>query len=98
MVPAFRRTGHPFPVSGPRGPSPKIECVFAASPETIRREPREWISFAQSATCRTWQPARSVILLLGLLRAALRPPLRLCVLLPVRTPVFPDPPPADTPP
>ena len=58
MVPALRRTGHPFPVSGPRGPSPKIECVFAASPETIRREPREWISFAQSATCRTWQPAR----------------------------------------
>ena len=26
----------------PWGPSQKIECVFAASPETIRREPREF--------------------------------------------------------
>jgi hypothetical protein len=36
------RTGHPFAVSGPGGPSQKIECVFSASPETIRREPREF--------------------------------------------------------
>ena len=41
MVPAVRRTGHPFAVSGPGGPSQKIEFVFAASPETIRREPRK---------------------------------------------------------
>src|SRR5580693_4733014 len=27
---------------GPRGPSQKIEFVFSASPETIRREPREF--------------------------------------------------------
>ena len=31
----LRRTGHPFAVSGPLGPSQKIEFVFAASPETI---------------------------------------------------------------
>jgi hypothetical protein len=37
----FRRTRHPFTVSGQR-PSQKIECVFSASPETVRREPREF--------------------------------------------------------
>ena len=42
MVPAVRRTGHPFAVSSPMGPSQKIKFVFAASPETIRREPREF--------------------------------------------------------
>jgi hypothetical protein len=46
----LRRTEHPFAVSSPRGPSQKIECVFSASPATIRREPRELISVAQSAT------------------------------------------------
>jgi hypothetical protein len=35
------RTRHPFAVSGSREPSQKIEFVFSASPETIRREPRE---------------------------------------------------------
>lgn len=35
------RTGHPFAASGPEEPSQKIELVFSASPETIRREPRE---------------------------------------------------------
>jgi hypothetical protein len=40
-VPALRRTGHPFAVSGSEEPSQKIELVFSASPETIRREPRE---------------------------------------------------------
>jgi hypothetical protein len=40
-VPALGRTRHPFAVSGSEGPSPKIEFVFSASPETIRREPRE---------------------------------------------------------
>ncbi len=38
----LRRTGHPFAVSGPRGPSQKIESVFSASPETVRRKPREF--------------------------------------------------------
>ena len=38
----LRRTGHPFAVSGPEGPSQKIEWVHSASPETIRREPREF--------------------------------------------------------
>ena len=37
-----RRTGHPFTVSGPEGPSQKIEFVFSASPETTRREPQEF--------------------------------------------------------
>jgi hypothetical protein len=32
----------PFAVSGPRGPSQKIESVFSASPETVRRKPREF--------------------------------------------------------
>ena len=41
-VPALGRTRHPFAVSGLEGPSPKIEFVFSASPETIRREPREF--------------------------------------------------------
>src|SRR3569833_97196 len=36
------RTGHPFAVSGSEEPSQKIEFVFSASPETIRREPREF--------------------------------------------------------
>ena len=38
----FRRTGHPFAVSGSEGPSQKIEFVFSASPETFRREPPEF--------------------------------------------------------
>ena len=38
----LRRTGHPFAVSGPREPSQKIESVFSASPETVRRKPREF--------------------------------------------------------
>src|SRR5258708_37526552 len=37
----LRRTGHPFAVSGRGGPSQKIESGVAASPEKIRREPRE---------------------------------------------------------
>jgi hypothetical protein len=40
-VPALGRTRHPFAVSSLEEPSPKIEFVFSASPETIRREPRE---------------------------------------------------------
>ena len=62
--------------------------MFAASPETIRREPRELISVAQSATCRTWQPARSVILSIFFPRAAVRPP-RPGDLLPARSPLAP---------
>ena len=36
------RTGHPFAASGSEEPSQKIEFVFSASPETIRREPPEF--------------------------------------------------------
>ena len=39
-----------------------IEFVFAASPETIPREPQDYLSITQSAICRTWQPARCVML------------------------------------
>jgi len=38
----LRRTRHLFAVSDPVGPSQKIEFVFSASPETIRREPPEF--------------------------------------------------------
>jgi hypothetical protein len=48
----------------PGEPSQKIEFVFTASPETIRAEPLEWNSFAQSATGGTWQPARCLVLFL----------------------------------
>jgi hypothetical protein len=40
----LRRTRHPFAVSGRCRPSQVIEFVFAASPETIRREPQEFPS------------------------------------------------------
>src|ERR1700758_5338729 len=59
----LRRTGHPFTVSDPCGPSQKIECVFPASPETIRREPREFDLRRSVGNRRTWQSARCVILL-----------------------------------
>ena len=61
IVPAWRRTRHPFAVSGSKEPSPKIESVFAASPETISKRARELISFAQSANCMTWRPACRVM-------------------------------------
>src|SRR4051812_28524968 len=54
-------------------PSQKIEFVFSASPETIRREPLEIISVAQSAICGTWQPARRVIVVF-LPQGAVKPP------------------------
>jgi hypothetical protein len=41
-VPALGRTRHPIAVSDSEELSQKIEFVFSASPETIRREPREF--------------------------------------------------------
>ncbi len=41
-VPALGRTRHPFAVSDSEESLQKIEFVFSASPETIRREPREF--------------------------------------------------------
>jgi hypothetical protein len=52
-VPALGRTRHPYAASSSAEMSQKIEFVFSASPETIRREPRSVISFAQSAIGRT---------------------------------------------
>jgi hypothetical protein len=43
------------------GSSPKIEGVFSASPETIRREPREFDVRRSVGNRRTWQSARCVI-------------------------------------
>jgi hypothetical protein len=42
LVPALSRTTHPFAAPGSEEPSPKIEFVFSASPETIRGEPPEF--------------------------------------------------------
>jgi hypothetical protein len=61
MVPATRAGPDIHLLPQAREPSQMIECVFSASPETIRREPRELNSVAQSATCRTWQPAHRSI-------------------------------------
>ena len=95
MVPAFCRTGHPFAVSGPRGPSQKIESVFSASPETVRRKPREFdlrrlLGQVQDlAACALRDP--DVFLFVG---SVFRPPPR-CTLLQVQSPVVLDPPPSD---
>src|SRR5579864_779962 len=94
----LRRTGHPFAVSGPCGPSQKIECVFSASPETIRREPREFDLRRSVGNRRTWQSARCVILLFFARRAAVSKPLRSGNLRRVRSRVARDPRRADTPP
>ena len=98
VVSCLRRTGHPFTVSGPCGPSQKIECVFSASPETIRREPREFDLRRSVGNRRTWQSARCVILLFFSTRAAVSRPLRSGDLRTVRSRVLPDPRRADTPP
>src|SRR5438552_12765045 len=94
----LRRTGHPFTVSDPCGPSQKIECVFTASPETIRREPREFDLRRSVGNRRTWQSARCVILLFFARRAAVSKPLRSGNLRRVRSRVARDPRRADTPP
>ena len=85
----LRRTGHPFAVSGPGGPSQKIESGFAASPETIQREPRE---FDLRRSVGKWQDLAACALcdLYVLLQAeAPRPPLS-GNFLPARSPVLPD--------
>jgi len=48
-------------LSRARRPSQKIEFVFSASPETIRREPRESDLRRSVGNRRTWQTARCVI-------------------------------------
>jgi hypothetical protein len=73
MVPAVRRTGHPFAASSFCELAQKIEFVFTASLETIRRGPsRKFLSFVQSGTSQTWQPARRVFLLFFSASAAAR--------------------------
>jgi hypothetical protein len=92
----LRRTGHPFTVSDPCGPSQKIECVFSASPETIRREPREFDVRRSVGNRRTWQSARCVISLFFARRAEASTPLRSGNLRRVRSRAASDPRRADT--
>jgi hypothetical protein len=94
----LRRTGHPFTVSDPCGPSQKIECVFTASPETIRREPREFDLRRSVGNRRTWQSARCVILFFFARRGAVSRPLRSADVKTERRCVLLDPPRAYTPP
>ena len=63
MVPAFKQNQTSICCLSPEEPSQKIEFVFSASPETIRSEPPEFDSFAQWATCGTWQSAHGIILM-----------------------------------
>ena len=74
----------------PCGPSQKIEFVFSASPETIRREPQEFY-FHRSvgdrqdlAVCALWNPVAFFSR-----RRRFRPP-RCCDLLQARSPVLAD--------
>ena len=62
MVPAFAEPDIHSLSQIPCGPSQKIECVFSASPETIRRESREFDLRRSVGNRRTWQSARCVIL------------------------------------
>jgi hypothetical protein len=94
--PCLRRTGHPFAVSGLGRPSQMIEYVFAASPETTRREASgDSLSFAQSANGGTWQPAHWGILCL-FRRRRVTP--RCFVVQPAQTPAAHDQRRADRPP
>jgi len=63
VVPAPRRTGHPFAASSSEELSQKIEFEFSASPETFRMEVSEVAFVAQPTNCRTWQPAHRMILM-----------------------------------
>src|SRR5260370_35199751 len=56
-VPALGRTRHPFAVSGSEEPSPKIEFVFSAMPETISRAPGE--DDLHPSVCKIRDTARS---------------------------------------
>jgi hypothetical protein len=58
----LRRTRHLFAVSDPVGPSQKIEFVSLPVPKQSEGSLGSLISFAQSATCGTWQSAHRVIL------------------------------------
>jgi hypothetical protein len=57
VAPAFQQDRTSMCCLGLKMPLQMIEFGFSASLETIRREPPEVNSIAQSATCETWQPA-----------------------------------------
>jgi hypothetical protein len=50
VVPASRRTGHPFAASSSEELSQKIEFVCSASPETIRKGPQKLPSSPSRST------------------------------------------------
>ena len=64
VVPASRRTGHPFAASSSGELSQMIEFVCSASPETTRMGASEVAFLAQATNCRTWQSAHRRILFL----------------------------------
>jgi hypothetical protein len=75
-------------LSRARRPSQKIECVFSASPETVRRKPRELISLAQSVSGGTWQSASLCDPVFVSRRASVSKPRRCCNALQVQSPGF----------
>src|SRR5258706_15622537 len=59
----LRRTGHPFAVSGFKGLHRRLSLCSLPVPKQSEGSLWSLISVAQSANCRTWQPAGCVILL-----------------------------------
>ena len=94
VVPAFAEPDI-HSLSRARRPSQKIECVFSASPETVRREPREFHlrrsvgQWRDLAVCALCDPGAFFV---GLVFR----PRRLCNLLQARNLVVLDPRRADT--
>ena len=90
VVPAFAEPDI-HSLSWARRPSQKIECVFSASPETVRREPREFHlrcsvgQWRDLAVCALCDPGD--FLFVGLVFR----PRRICNLLQARNPVVLDP-------
>jgi hypothetical protein len=96
VVPAFAEPDIHL-LSRARGPSQKIEFVFSASPETIRREPREFDllrsvgHLRDLASCAPWNPVIFFLTPVG----RFKPP-PCFALLPARSLVSGDPRLADT--
>jgi hypothetical protein len=88
-VPAFAEPDI-HSLSRARGPSQKIECVFSASPETVRRKPQEFHlrcsvgQWRDLAVCALCDPG--AFLFVGLVFR----PRRICNLLQARNPVVLD--------
>ena len=66
----LRRTGHPFTVSGLAGRHRRLSLCSLPVLKQFEGSLWSFTSVAQSATCRTWQSARCVILYFFLPEAA----------------------------